>query len=94
MHALPLGVDEVPGLVLASSRTRLPVERQDLGAAVVDYPSLPVALFVQQPHLTIRSHARVPNHAGLGRDDLQFSRCELEAQQPVTSLDEVLQQQG
>src|SRR5947208_14893578 len=80
VDALPLGVDEVPGLVLASSGTRLPVERQDLRAADVDYASLPVALFVQQPHLIIRSHARVPDHAGFSRDDFQLSRCELEAQ--------------
>src|SRR6266516_7706977 len=44
VHAVPLRIGEVPGLVRACSRTRLSVERQYLGAPVVDYPSLPVAL--------------------------------------------------
>src|SRR6266550_6819327 len=43
VHAVPLRVDEVPGPVSACSRTRLSLERQHLGAPIVDYPPLPVA---------------------------------------------------
>jgi hypothetical protein len=53
-----------------------------------------VALFMKKPHPAVRPHARAPDHAGLGRNRLHPAGRDLEAHQPVTPLDEVLEQES
>ena len=66
------------------------MEQRGLASALT---ALSMALLVEEPHAAVRPHAGVPDHTRIGRDRLELPGAELEAQQLVTSLDEVPEQQ-
>ena len=92
VHALPVGILEVPRLV-RPRRWRALAEREDLGARVVEDEPLPLALLVREPHAPVRADTRLPDVAGLGRDRGEPSRRDVVAVQVRPTLVDVVEQE-
>ena len=87
-------VVEVPGLIRPAGRRAVSVQRNDLGAGVVEEQPLAVSLLVRHPDPSVGPHARLQDHARLGRKRLERPGVDLVAVRTVTALEAVHEENG